>query len=211
VTHEVFAYEYYIFCCLFVCLFVCSCLFVVCVVCFFVCLFVCFFVCFRKPSPRACAEAGNTTSADYRPSMKDKFAMKGWSPAMRRKAACRLVRDIATAGGGCKVTGDVSHVHTQLMPELLAADSRVHLVYHHRADQEAWLASVREIRPSPTFVEVNMLAGWGISSDQAPHNKQNQTTATLGARGPLTQDPRTHINNYPKRKALEPQSALVAQ
>ena len=40
--------------------------------------------------------------------------------------------DLLTFGAGAKVVGDVSHVHSQLMPELLAADDRVNVIlqYH---------------------------------------------------------------------------------
>jgi hypothetical protein len=111
-------------------------------------------------------EAGNTHSINHRVSMKDQFSLRSVTTQIRARRAAAIIKDILSFGAGARVVGDVSHVHSQIMEELLAVDDRVKIVFQFR-ETEAWVKSVLAHAPRTGLPETLLLQGWGIDSTTA--------------------------------------------
>ena len=113
---------------------------------------------------RVTHEAGNTNSVDYRRAVKDKFTLRSATPEVKARHAKALVADLLAFGAGARVVGDLSHVHSQVLQEVLDADERVHVAFQYRRCTRDWLTSVLAHSPRPGLPETLLLRGWGIAS-----------------------------------------------
>ena len=116
---------------------------------------------------RVTHEAGNTQSIDFCMAMKDSFSLRAMTSDRRVNHASKLKAAIALESCGAEVAGDISHVHSQIIEELLQTDDRVVVVFMHRkSDMPGWVDSVMRHHPQGGRVENFLLQGWGITAEE---------------------------------------------